>query len=220
MSKCRNCNIEILDVTESCPLCRSVLEQTDELENAYPNARQRTKKWVMISRIYLFSAIIIEFLLIIIDINRNSEIKWSIVIGLLLLYIYTIFHYAIIGKNGYRSKIVVLTLVTILLAIAADFATGYRGWAVDFILSSAIIAVDITIFVLMLCNLRNWQSYIMWQILMLLCSAIPIVLNLIGIEKYIYLAFAPLFCSTLLFLGTLILGGQRAWTELKRRFHI
>ena len=32
MSKCRNCNVEILDETEFCPLCHSVLEQTEELD--------------------------------------------------------------------------------------------------------------------------------------------------------------------------------------------
>ena len=37
MSKCHKCKIEVLDETEICPLCRSVLEQTEELENMYPN---------------------------------------------------------------------------------------------------------------------------------------------------------------------------------------
>ena len=188
---------------------------------------------VFFIRIYMFCAIIAEFGLIIFDLSRNAEIKWSVVIGLLLLYIYTIFRYAVIGKTGYRSKIIVLTLVTVLIAIAADFATGYHGWAVDFVLSIGIILVDIVIFILMMynhrnwqslilmcVNRRNWQSYIMWQILMILCSIIPTTLYIVGIERYAHLAFAPLFLSSFLFLGTLIIGGPRARTELQRRFHI
>lgn len=220
MSRCRKCSVEILDATESCPLCHSVLEQNEEMENMYPNARQATKKMVFFIRIYMFCAIIAEFGLIIFDLSRNAEIKWSVVIGLLLLYIYTIFRYAVIGKTGYRSKIIVLTLVTVLIAIAADFATGYHGWAVDFVLSIGIILVDIVIFILMMYNHRNWQSYIMWQILMILCSIIPTTLYIVGIERYAHLAFAPLFLSSFLFLGTLIIGGPRARTELQRRFHI
>lgn len=220
MSKCRKCNIEILDAAESCPLCQSVLEQNEEMENIYPNARQTTKKMVFFIRIYMFCAIIAEFGLLVFDISRNAEVKWSIVIGLLLLYLYTIFRYAVIGKTGYRSKIIVLTLVTVLIAIAADFATGYHGWAVDFVLSIGIIMVDITIFVLMMINHRNWQSYMMWQMLMILCSIVPAILYSVGVERYPYLAYAPLFLSSFLFLGTLIIGGPRAQTELKRRFHI
>ena len=44
MSRCHKCKVEILDETEICPLCRSVLEQNEELENMYPNARLKTQK--------------------------------------------------------------------------------------------------------------------------------------------------------------------------------
>ena len=44
MSKCRNCNVEILDESEFCPLCHSVLEQTEELENMYPNLSPKQRE--------------------------------------------------------------------------------------------------------------------------------------------------------------------------------
>ncbi len=39
MSRCRQCNIEVLDETERCPLCHSVLEPTIEVENMYPDVK-------------------------------------------------------------------------------------------------------------------------------------------------------------------------------------
>ena len=54
MSKCRNCNVDILDETEFCPLCHSVLEQTEELENMYPDARLKTQKLKFATRLHLF----------------------------------------------------------------------------------------------------------------------------------------------------------------------
>ena len=65
-----------------------------------------------------------------------------------------------------------------------------------------------------------WQSYIMWQIFMILCSFVPIILYLTGIIYVPYLALAALGTSVFLFLGTLIIGDRRARVELKRRFHI
>lgn len=220
MSKCHKCNVEILDETETCPLCRSVLEQTEELENMYPNARLKTQKLLWISRLYLFCVILVEFILIVLDFTREEEVNWSIVVGLILLYFYTVLRYAIIGKTGYQSKTIVLTLITVLVAIGVDFATGYRGWAVDYVISSSILLVDIGIIVLMIYNHRNWQSYMMAQIFMILCSAIPAVLYLLGLEKNVQMAFLPLVCSTFLFLGTIMIGGRRACLELKRRFHM
>ena len=39
------------------------------------------------------------------------------------------------------------------------------------------------------------------------------------LEHNAYLAFLPLAASAAIFLGTLIIGGRRARTELARRFH-
>ena len=95
-------------------------------------------------------------------------------------------------------------------------------------LSAAVFAVMIVCMIvgmkfassLMCVNRRNWQSYIMWQIFMILCSFVPIILYLTGIIYVPYLALAALGTSVFLFLGTLIIGDRRARVELKRRFHI
>ena len=221
MSKCRNCNVEILDETEFCPLCHAVLEQKEALENMYPDARLKNQKLLFASRLYLFCALVVEFVLAAIDFSRpEAQVHWSVLTGLGMIYVYTVIRYAIIGKSGYKSKTVVLTLFAILSAVAADFVTGYRGWSVDYVISSAILLIDVTIVVLMIYNRRNWQSYLMWQIFMILCSMIPAVLYLLGIDQNVYMAFLPMVVSVFLFMGTLMIGGRRAWLELYRRFHI
>ena len=220
MSKCRNCNVEISDETERCPLCGSVLEYTGEVENMYPDVRVYTRKMTMISKIYLFCALLVEVLLIYINVVTESQIAWSAITGLGFFYGYMLIRFAILGKTGYRAKITVLTLMAILILIAIDFVNGYRGWSVRYVFPAAIILVDIGILVLMCVNRRNWQSYIMWQIFMILCSFVPIILYLTGIIYVPYLALAALGTSVFLFLGTLIIGDRRARVELKRRFHI
>ena len=220
MSRCRNCNVEILDETEFCPLCHSVLEQTEELENMYPNARHKTQKLLFASRLYLFCAIVLEFVLLMIDFNSETQVHWSILVGLGFLYIYTVIRYAIIGKSGYRAKTIVLVLLAVLLTVAVDFITGYRGWSVDYVASGGILLMDVTIIYLMISNRRNWQSYMMWQLSTIVLSLIPAGLYLAGIENNIYMAFLPLVVSVFLFLGTLMIGGRRASQELYRRFHI
>lgn len=220
MSKCRTCNVEILDETEYCPLCHSVLEQNEELENMYPNARHKTQKLLFASRLYLFCVIVLEFLLALLDFKQGWEIHWSVITGLGFLYVYLIIRYAIIGKSGYRAKTTVLTILAVLLLGVADVVTGYRGWSVDYVLSSSIIGMDVPIIVLMIYNRRNWQSYIMWQISMLLLSLLPAVLYMVGIDNNENMAFLPVVVSVFLFLGTLMLGGRRAWQEVYRRFHI
>lgn len=220
MSKCKNCGIEILDETERCPLCNSVLEQTIEVENMYPDVRMVVRRMTLIGRIYLFCAILLEAVLIAVNVLTESQTWWSAITGLSLFYVYMLIRFAILGKSGYKSKILILSLIALLMLIAFDFVTGYRGWSVNYVLPSGIVLIDAGIMALMVVNRRNWQSYLMWQILMILCSLVPMVLYLTGIEKVPYFAFFPLVLSVFLFLGTVIIGDRRARLELKRRFHI
>ena len=220
MSRCKQCNVEILDETERCPLCHSVLEKTVEVENMYPNVRTMTRRLALLSRIYLFVAILVEALLIYLNVLSDSEMFWSAIPGLAMLYGYLVLRYAILGKSGYKGKIIVLTLIAILMVVAIDFVVGYRGWSVNYALPSAILLVDAGILILMCINRRNWQSYMMWRIFMILCSVVPLVLyavRSVTAQLFALLAFA---FSAALFLGTLIIGDRRARTELRRRFHV
>ena len=220
MSRCKQCNVEILDETERCPLCHSVLEKTVEVENMYPNVRTMTRRLALLSRIYLFVAILVEALLIYLNVLSDSEMFWSAIPGLAMLYGYLVLRYAILGKSGYKGKIIVLTLIAILMVVAIDFVVGYRGWSVNYALPSAILLVDAGILILMCINRRNWQSYMMWQIFMILCSVVPLVLYAVGIVTAPLLALLAFAFSTALFFGTLIIGDRRARTELRRRFHV
>ena len=220
MSRCKQCNVEILDETERCPLCHSVLEKTVEVENMYPNVRTMTRRLALLSRIYLFVAILVEALLIYLNVLSDSEMFWSAIPGLAMLYGYLVLRYAILGKSGYKGKIIVLTLIAILMVVAIDFVVGYRGWSVNYELQSAILLVDAGILILMCINRRNWQSYMMWQIFMILCSVVPLVLYAVGIVTAPILALLAFAFSAALFLGTLIIGDRRARTELRRRFHV
>ena len=220
MSRCKQCNVEILDEMERCPLCHSVLEKTVEVENMYPNVRTMTRRLALLSRIYLFVAILVQALLIYLNVLSDSEMFWSAIPGLAMLYGYLVLRYAILGKSGYKGKIIVLTLIAILMVVAIDFVVGYRGWSVNYALPSAILLVDVGILILMCINRRNWQSYMMWQIFMILCSVVPLVLYAVGIVTEPLLAALAFAFSAALFLGTLIIGDLRARTELRRRFHV
>lgn len=220
MSRCKQCNVEILDETERCPLCHSVLEKTVEVENMYPNVRMMTRRLALLSHIYLFVVILVEALLIYLNVLSDSEMFWSAIPGLAMLYGYLVLRYAILGKSGYKGKTIVLTLIAILMVVAIDFVVGYRGWSVNYALPSAILLVDVGILILMCINRRNWQSYMMWQIFMILCSVVPLVLYAVGIVTAPILAVLAFAFSAALFLGTLIIGDRRARTELRRRFHV
>ncbi len=220
MSRCRNCNIEVLDETVRCPLCGSVLEYTEEMENMYPNVKIKARKMVLISRIYLFCAILSEAVLWYVNAAVNPEIWWSVIVGLGMLYLYLLLRFAILGQSGYREKTVVLTAIAVLVMVAVDMVTGYRGWSVNYVLPAGIMLMDAGIIVCMVIDRRNWQSYLMWQMVMILCSIVPLILAAAGIVTAPFLSNLAFACSLFLFLGSVIIGDRRARVELRRRFHV
>lgn len=220
MSKCRQCNIEVLDETQRCPLCGSVLEPTVEVENMYPNIRLKSRKLVFISRLYLFCAIAVEIFLINLCMLSEVQSLVYIISGLVLFFGYIVIRYAILGTSGYIAKTVVLTIIAVIMLVAIDFSVGYNGWSVNYAFPAGILLIDTGTLVLMAVNNKNWQSYLMLQIFMVLCSIVAIILNLVHIVTNPIVSIVALNVSVILLLGTIIIGGRRARVELKRRFHI
>ncbi len=221
MGRCRQCNVRILDNTQICPLCKCVIEQEEQMENAYPDIRFWVRKLNLVVRIFLFTAILMEVLLVYINYKYFQGIWWSVICGAGFAYLYFIARFAILNDNaGYRSKFLLLTFAGIIYVILIDYVIGYHGWSVNFVLPGGLLFVDVAILFVMFLNRRNWQSYIMLEISMIFLSMLPLVLIWMDIVTESFISWFAFAVSVLLFLGTLIIGDRRARSELKRRFHV
>lgn len=220
MSKCVRCQVTILDETDKCPLCRHVIKQEGEVWNTYPDAIRVTRRYRFLENLVLFLSLVAAAVMASVNYAERPDILWSPVVILILLYGNAVLRLAVIGKSGYMFKALSLTFLGIVLLLCIDWLTGYHGWSLDFVLPGGILLIDLGIFVLMWVNHRNWQSYMMAQILMILLSLIPLLLLRLGVIRFALLSQIAAGVSVFLFLGTLILGDARARTELKRRFHV
>lgn len=223
MSKCKQCGVIVRDDTEVCPLCKCVLDMDadSEVENKYPDIWAKNHVMKLLIRIYLFAAIVTETLLIYLNYRYFNGIYWSVIVGVILAYIYLTLAYTVsYSRAGYRMKIIVGVAGGILLLNVIDHVLGNNGWSIDYAFPAALLAVDVTVLFLIIFNRRNWQSYLSFQIAMILFSLIPVILHLLGYVRVPILAYLALAVAVFLFLGTVIIGGKRATTELKRRFHV
>lgn len=220
MSKCIQCKIEVLDDAQHCPLCQSALEHTTDMEDMYPDIKMRTRKLVMFSRIYLFLAIVAEILIT----NISLAFRWNsivyIICAMVFFYGYMVIKYAILGTSGYISKTIVLIAMALALLVAADFFVGYNGWSVNYVVPAGILLMNVGILIFITVNRKNWQSYIMLEMFMVICSGVMLILCAFGVVTNAVMSVVAFDVSLILFLGTVIIGGRRARVELKRRFHI
>lgn len=221
MSKCNRCGVNIVDNTDSCPLCHHVLvREAEEKDNMYPDARVLTRRFRFLENIVLFLSIVIGVTLMTVEYLTSDMIGWSIMIVFGLMYVNVLVRLALAGKSGYMFKTICMVILAFFLLWGIDYFTGDSGWSLTYAYPSIIIFMDVVILILMAVNNRNWQSYMMVQILMMILSSIAIIFIAAGVIDFPYIAIVAMGASLFLFLGTLIIGDYRARTELKRRFHI
>jgi hypothetical protein len=186
----------------------------------YPEAWVVVRRFHLLENIVLFLSILIEAVLILINYLVTPFFVWSAIVGLILIYANVVLRLAIIGKSGYLFKTISLVLFAIVILIAIDYLTGYRRWSLNYVMPAGILLMDVGILVLMVVNRRNWQSYMMVQLITILLSLVPVILLAVGEVTFSWLAVIACAVSVFIFLGTLIIGDERARTEMKRRFHI
>ena len=221
MSRCKQCDVIVRDDTEVCPLCKCVLDTDTEAENKYPDIWAKNHVMKLIIRIYLFVAIVTESLLIALNYIYFNGLYWSVIVGVVLAYIYLTLAYTVsYSRAGYRMKIIVGVAGAILLLYVIDHVSGNYGWSINYVFPAALLAVDVTVLLLIIFNRRNWQSYLSFQLAMIIFSLIPVILSRLGYMTVPSFAYTALAVAVVLFSGTVIIGGRRATTELKRRFHV
>lgn len=186
----------------------------------YPDVKGASRKYRLLENIILFLSIVGQIVLTTVDYMTDREINWSLIVLLVVIYANVTLRLAIVGRNGYIFKIVSTFVFTVLFLEGIDLLTGASGWALTFVFPSAILAMVLATIILMIVNIRNWQSYMMMQLFLVLMSVIAMILVAVKVIWFPYLAMGAMGASLFLFLGTLIIGDKRARTELKRRFHI
>lgn len=228
MNKCIRCNVMIADETDRCPLCKQVVKRADPTDispvgdkfSLYPDVKAASRLLRIFVNITLFLSIAAMSVLFAIDYLSDKTLNWSIIVMLVLLYANVTLRLSIIGKSGYIFKTLAAVVLTFVFLLGIDLLTGDRGWALTYVFPGAIIAMVVATIIIMIVNRRNWQSYMMLQIFLVLLGIVSLILCILGVVEFIYPSLIALAAALFLFLGTFIIGDRRARTELKRRFHI
>ncbi|MBQ1822373.1 MAG: DUF6320 domain-containing protein [Lachnospiraceae bacterium] len=225
MRYCKNCGIRILDEAEICPMCSSVLSKVDlddwpdTFKDPYPDVMKKRKHLSLVMRLVTFLVLAACMFSIFANYNFSPSFPWSLIVSLASVYLLWIV-FLIYREAGYLTKIFAIVLGGVALVVVIDLTTGARGWSWNYVLPGAMLFVDLAFLILMIINSRNWQGYMILQILMILVALVPLVLILKGIVTHPIVSELAILSALLLFLGTLILGGRTARTELQRRFRI
>jgi hypothetical protein len=234
MSRCNRCKIEIYDDTLICPVCNSVVSvDNEQTENAqenekypshsvmYPDVTPVMRRIKFIVKLVVFLSVLVEGILIIINYNTGSRVKWSAVCGAGLAYICFTLIYSFMYNRGHRRKIMFQAIGVMILSVAIDWALGFQGWSLSFAIPCTLLAVDVAVVVMMVLNHNSFQLYLMMQIYTTVFSIVLVAVILAtGLTSFRILAFVAMGVSIVLLAGTVVFGDKKASSELRRRFRV
>ena len=220
MKKCNFCKVKIIDETDHCPLCGSVLEGNEDGENRFPDILKKESALNFIYRLMLFISIVAIVTCVGINITTGQSTKWSLIVAVAFLYALLIIKMFARENAGYRVRTFGICAFGLFLVIVIDYILGAKRWSVNYVFPALIMLLVLSLIILMIVNHRNWQSYILLLFAMVIISVIPVILYHLGIVTNPYPSQIAFSFTLIVTVGTLILGGPRVKSELYRRFHI
>lgn len=250
MSRCKRCNIDVLDHTITCPLCNGVLERTNDstevsvssrnsdkntsVENTieeendyfesksimYPDISPQIRKMKLIIKIIVFACALIEPVLILINYLTYQKVKWSLITGVAMIYTCFTIIHFFRNHSSHRLQMMIHALCIMVLSVLIDIALGYSGWSMDYAIPCTIMALEVAIVVFMIFDRRNWQSYILLQVFAMAFSLIITLFVFTELFHWPLLMFIADAITVISLGATLLFGDKRATTELKRRFRV
>ena len=234
MNRCRKCNVNILDDSIICPLCKSVLELSDDMDKdkrtnlgmyqsksiSYPDVIKKRKVIRFVIRLSIFLSILIEALLILINVLGESDKAWSLVTGAIFVYICFTIIYSFQRNVSHRAKLALQMLAAIPLILIIDYTYGANGWSINYGIPIIVLVLELVVFILSMVNFRNCQLYLMVSLLGIIVSLVCAVVVVLGDFKFELLAIIAAAVSIFVFALIVFLGDKKSTSELAKRFRI
>lgn len=223
MNKCLKCNLNVADDGIMCPLCHSVLEKEiddSSTDNFYPDVVKKTKKINKVFRWMLGFSILLEAILIFINYKTYHATWWSFICGLGFLYAYISARMVLSNTADHVMKLWLQSIGIAIVTLVLDHLLGYRGWSVNYAFPVIILSVHVIVLILIMARVQTWTNYLMLQIFLLLASLACVGLSLLGVITWPLLSQIALLTSVIVLVCFVFMGGKKAETEIKRKFHI
>jgi len=220
----------VLDETMVCPLCNGVIEvDEDKMQDSeqfisksvmYPDVTPQVRKIKFIMKLVVFASVFISGVLILINYLTSWKVKWSLIccVGIIYMCFSAVYYYE--HNASHRTKIMTESIAMIAGTVLLDFAIGYSGWSVNFAIPCNIMLLVAGIIAFMFIDIENWQSYILLETYVVVISGLASIMLFTKTITHPLLMIIADGVAVLLLVGTLVIGGRRATTELKRRFHV
>lgn len=218
---CRKCRVKIASPVSKCPLCQNDLDgDFHGWDNCFPIIINKSKIYNSIIKIIAFILIAASVISAVINVVFPAGGFWSafVIAGAitagLTLYV------ALKKRNNILKNILWQTFLLSVIALAWDFCTGYRGWAIDYVLPISCGCAMIAMAVLAVVMKLHVNQCIIYFIIDSIFGVFPLILILCGVVNTVLPSFICIAISFVSLAVLLVFCGRTLKEEIVRRTHL
>ena len=222
MSDCRKCGLKIRDESKVCPLCGAPLtvDGADHLSSGYPDVSTSIKTMQLAIKIIIFSSVIAEIVMVLVNIFTSNDYPWSLLTGIGLFFGCFTFVFSFRNNRSLQRKLVIELVATIIVIFLVNYVVGYGSWGITIGAPAAVAAFDIALVCLMFSEIRHYRLYVFAQCFMVLIGLIVAITCFARKETLIWVALGAAMFTVFVLAGMIVFGGRQTTGELKRRFRV
>ncbi len=185
----------------------------------YPDIINIKKSYMLIKILSLIS-LVVMFICVLINEIFTSNIKWSFLVILGIIYCWITTLYSIRKNVNIASHVLLHTIIAIILVYLIDRIIGYRGWSINIGVPIIIGVSNIAMLILTIVSRKKYFKYSIYQIMLSILS-IAVIILLITSAKYKIISVSITSAISLITLIiSIVLCGKDFKEKLSRVFHI
>jgi len=221
MKYCKHCKVYIRGKHDRCILCENILEKEVKIENedVYPEIPPFYESHLAI-KIMIFITIVALVVSVGINIIFKSDINWLILfmLGVVSIWVGLI----IIVQKRYHipKKILWQVIIISIFAIFWDYATGWIGWSLDYVIPIACVSAMIIMYVTAKIMKLSVRDYITYVLLDGIFGIIPVVFIIFDLVNILYPSIISIGFSIISISAIFIFQGKEIKSEMNKRMHI
>lgn len=222
MLYCPQCRLHLAGTPRRCPLCGGELTGTGNPKTeVFPQLTAQRHRMRLFLRIVSFLSLAAALVCLLVNLLYPGEVWWAgyATAGIGSSWLLLIF--ALRRRRNIPKTILWLTTIGGLLCVFWDWATGWHGWSVTWLIPILCTAAQLMLILLPQLLRLRFSDYIFYLVTDLFFSVLPVFFYLSGLLRGSLLPSLICCCAGAISLAALaIFRGRELAGEFVRRMHL
>lgn len=185
----------------------------------YPE-KIKARKSDKIIKTLLAVSIGVALLLLLMNRLTTPNIPWAALANAGILYSWVTVMYAIKRNINIAGHVFIQMIALSVLMVYIDYKLGGKGWSINIAIPIMIMIANMTMLVLTMVSYQKYIKYVIYQLMVVFFSMLPIILVTEHIVQDKTLSIVASGISILNFVICLILCAKDIKEEMIRKFHM